>query len=294
MPIRLGVCSWSLQPEGADQLGALVREAGVGAVQLALDPLRTRAMAPVAVATALTGVGARILSGMVTMTGEDYTSLESIRATGGLVGDEYWLTNLRAAEANARLAADLGLPLVTFHAGFIPADRGDPSRALLLDRMRRIVAPFLGRKVRVGLETGQEDADTIIGFLMDLDRDGVGVNYDPANMLLYGNGDPVEALDLLADFVVQIHIRDALPSATPGVWGQEVAVGAGAVDWGALFDVVRTRALEVDLLIEREAGATRMADIKAAAALVRAYGMEAFSPAVSADRAGHVVPAAHR
>ena len=129
---------------------------------------------------------------------------------------------------------------------------------------------------------------------MDLDRDGVGVNYDPANLLLYGNGDPVEALDLLADFVVQIHIKDALPSATPGVRGQEVAVGAGAVDWGALFDVVRTRALEVDLLIEREAGATRMADIKAAAAMVRAYGMEAFSPTGSADRAGHVVPAAHR
>ena len=293
MTIRLGVCSWSLQPESADQLGGLLREAGLGAVQLALDPLRTRAMGPVAVANALTAVRARILSGMMAMAGEDYSSLESIRATGGLVPDQHWLANLAAADANARLASDLGLPLVTFHAGFIPPDGADPLRATVLDRVRRIAAPFLGRGVRVGLETGQEDADTLLGFLMDLDRDGVGVNYDPANMLLYGTGDPVEALDLLADFVVQVHIKDALPAATAGIWGQEVVAGAGAVDWGALFEVMRARGLDVDLLIEREAGATRMQDIKAAAALVRAYGMEAFEP-VGSDRAGHVIPTAHR
>lgn len=294
MTIRLGVCSWSLQPDSAEQLGARVREAGVGAVQLALDPLRTRTMGPVAVATALTAVRARILSGMMTMAGEDYTTLESIRATGGVLPDQHWLGNLAAADANARLASDLGLPLVTFHAGFIPPDATDPLRAKVLDRVRRIAAPFLGRGVRVGLETGQEDADTLLGFLMDLDREGIGVNYDPANMLLYGAGDPVEAIDLLAEFVLQVHIKDALPPATAGVWGQEVAAGSGLVDWGALFEVMRTRGLDVDLLVEREAGAARMLDIKAAVALVRAYGMEALEPPRSADRAGHVVPAAHR
>lgn len=267
---RLGVCSWSLGAEDAIGLAQQVREAGVGGVQLALDPIRIGTLAQAEVAVELARIGAVILSGMMAMAGEDYSTLESIRRTGGVGPDDTWERNLAAAEVNARITADLGLPLVTFHAGHLPGP-ADPGRPRILERIGRIAAPFLGRGIRVGLETGQEDPDTLLGVLLDLAQQRIGVNFDPGNMLLYGTGDPVEALDLLADHVLQLHIKDAVPATALGQWGTETPAGAGAVDWGALFDVVRGRGLKVDLVIERESGDRHLEDIRAAAAMVRAY-----------------------
>jgi sugar phosphate isomerase/epimerase len=72
--------------------------------------------------------------------------------------------------------------------------------------------------------------------------------------------------------VVQVHVKDAVPAAVAGTWGREVVAGTGAVDWPAFLAAVRALPREVDLVIEREAGPTREADIRAAAALVRAHG----------------------
>jgi sugar phosphate isomerase/epimerase len=127
---------------------------------------------------------------------------------------------------------------------------------------------FSAEGVRLGLETGQESAETLLAVLEELDVSTVGVNFDPANMLLYGMGDPVEALERLAHRVLQVHVKDALPTRMPGTWGSEVPAGEGAVDWGRFFDVLRAHALDVDLVIEREAGAQRVDDVRAARALV--------------------------
>jgi sugar phosphate isomerase/epimerase len=72
--------------------------------------------------------------------------------------------------------------------------------------------------------------------------------------------------------VVQVHVKDAVPTAVPGTWGREAVAGSGAVDWPAFLAAVRALPRAVDLVIEREAGPTREADIRAAAALVRAHG----------------------
>ncbi|HIA27537.1 MAG TPA: hypothetical protein EYN79_05370, partial [Planctomycetes bacterium] len=87
--------------------------------------------------------------------------------------------------------------------------------------------------VKLALETGQESAATLEGALEALGRSDVGVNFDPANMILYGMGNPVEALVRLAPRVAQIHIKDALASEVAGEWGSEVVVGTGEVDWQA-------------------------------------------------------------
>jgi sugar phosphate isomerase/epimerase len=100
----------------------------------------------------------------------------------------------------------------------------------------------------------------------------VGVNFDPANMILYGMGDPVAAIRTLAPHVVQVHVKDAVPTAVPGTWGREVVSGTGAVDWTAFLAAVRALPRVVDLVIEREAGPTREADIQSAVALLRALG----------------------
>lgn len=270
---RLGVCSWSLRPSSPRELAERVREVGLSAVQLTLDPIREGAGGVGGwdereTRRELDRAGIRVLSGMMTTIGEDYSTLETIRETGGIRPDRHWEANLANARAIAAIAQRMGLGLVTFHAGFLPHGAGrvgtaeTRERAIMLERLRTLADVFAERGVRLGLETGQESAATLLGALQDLRHANVGVNFDPANMILYGMGDPVASLRALARHVVQIHLKDAVATRNPGTWGAEVAVGDGEVDWPAFFGVVGSEMLDVDLVLEREAGESRVADVR--------------------------------
>lgn len=275
-PHRLGVCSWSLQPSDPEELVTGLRRIGVAAVQLALDPLRDGTWDLDATRRALGSAGIEIVSGMMGMEGEDYSTLETIRVTGGVRPDEHWETNRAAAAENARIARELGLDLVTLHAGFIPHEEldgraEDPLRTTMIERLRVIVDTFAEQGVRVGFETGQETAATLVDALNALGRPEAGVNFDPANMILYGMGDPVAALERLAPRVVQLHIKDARATTEPGTWGEEVTVGTGEVPWDEFFAIVKGSISGVNLCIEREAGDDRVADMQRARELVEGY-----------------------
>lgn len=267
---HLGVCSWSLRPAGPAQLVEAIHACRLHAVQLALDPIRTGLWPLDETRRRLEDAGIRILSGMMAMKGEDYSTLESIRATGGVRPDSTWPDNLDAAHANADLAARLGLHLVTFHAGFLPHEPRDPLRVVMIDRLHRLADVFARRGVRVAFETGQESAQTLLGVLTQL-QGRCGVNFDPANMVLYGMGDPVEALRTLGPHVLQVHVKDATPSPVPGRWGTETVVGLGAVDWPSFFSVLRQVAPDANLVIEREAGPSRVDDVRHAVAFVESF-----------------------
>jgi sugar phosphate isomerase/epimerase len=254
------------------ELARDVLSCGVDAVQIALDPIRTRIWTLAEVQAALAANHLKLLSGMMGTKAEGYSTLDTIRATGGLRPDEYWEENLAAAHANAELAANLGLSLVTLHAGFLPHDAHDPLRAIMIERLRRIIGVFATKGISVAFETGQEDAETLLAVLHELRAERPGVNFDPANMILYGMGEPVAALRQLAPHVLQVHIKDATPSARPGEWGQEVPVGSGAVNWQAFFDTLAELKPMTNLVIEREAGEARIADIKAARKVIMQVG----------------------
>jgi sugar phosphate isomerase/epimerase len=244
---------------------------GVDSVQLHLDPLRTGAWSEAETIQELARANIEIRSGMMSMEGEDYSTLESIRRTGGVRPTSTWAANRAAAKANAKLARRLKLDLVTLHAGFMPHDRLDPEREILVGRLRDFVDIFSAHGVRVGFETGQESAATLHEVLTDLGRASAGVNFDPANMILYGMGDPVAALRSLGEHVLQIHVKDAIATKTPGTWGEEVCAGTGQVDWKAFFSVVREQNLRVDWMIEREAGGKRLDDMRAARKLLEQF-----------------------
>ncbi len=257
----LGICSWSLQPKNLRELIEKTALVGVSGVQLALEPIRSDPKAWAGAGEELAAAGIKVLSGMFEPAGEDYSTPQTIRDTGGLVPDSTWEENLsRAAEA-ARIAADLGLEVVSFHAGFLPED----DRAVVVERVKRIADVF-GEACSGGvlLETGQETAETLDVFLRALDRPDLGVNFDPANLLLYNTGDPVPALRRLLPRVRQVHLKDARRPTTPGCWGEEVVVGAGEVDWPAFLKVLADSGFTGPLVVEREAGADRIGDIRAA------------------------------
>ncbi len=134
--------------------------------------------------------------------------------------------------------------------------------------MRQIADCFSKHGLKLGFETGQEDAQTLGVFLDRLERDNVGVNFDPANMILYDMGDPIEALRALMPRVMQVHLKDANRTTTPGAWGEEVVVGTGQVDWPAFFGALQEAGYADDLCIEREAGTSRVEDITAARTFV--------------------------
>jgi len=270
MPLthRLGVCSWSVQATGPADLASRLSRVGVDCCQLHLDPLREGRWDLSETRDALRSAGIAIRSGMMSTHGEDYSTLDSIRVTGGLRPTAHWATNLAIAKGDAEIARALGLSLVSFHAGFLPHDRTDPERVVLLERLRQVVDVFADHGVVIAFETGQETAETLVHALAELDRPSSGVNFDPANMLLYGMGDPVDSLRRLTSRVRQVHVKDAKRTKVPGTWGEEVPVGTGEVDWPAFFGVIADKHLAVDLMIEREAGNQRLEDIATARALV--------------------------
>ncbi|HWX19526.1 MAG TPA: sugar phosphate isomerase/epimerase family protein [Candidatus Binatia bacterium] len=265
---RLAVCSWSLHPASPGELVARLEGTGIRRVQLALDPLRESPEVWGRTGEMLQQKGITIVSGMFGCIGEDYSTLETIRVTGGIAPDATWEQNWKNIQATAVLAEQLGLKLVTLHAGFLPHESRAPNFARMLRRLTEVADIFSAAKIALGLETGQETAPVLVELLQNLKRPNVGVNFDPANMLLYGKGNPIEALRLLGPWIRQVHIKDAVRAKTPGTWGQEVPVGTGEVDWRAFFATLKELKFTGDCVIEREAGNQRLGDIRQAREVV--------------------------
>ena len=275
-PERLGLCSWSMRPRDAGHMAAIMEELGVRKLQLGLVPHRDDAGLVDGVPEALARIGARVVSGMFGTVGEDYTTMETIRRTGGIVPDQHWEANQQVARKAAAKARELGLPLVSFHAGFLPHDMESAGFRKLADRIEVVAGIFGDQGIDLLFETGQETADDLWSFFDHLEARGVsnlGVNFDPANMILYDKGDPIEALRRLLPRVRSIHVKDAVRTVTPGEWGAEAVVGEGQVDWPAFIRTLAEGGYTGDLLVEREWGEDRVGDArKAIEAIARAMG----------------------
>jgi sugar phosphate isomerase/epimerase len=260
-PWPIGVCTWSLRTdvEGvATALGTL----GVDRVNLALKP--AVADGGEAYLEAVRRQRWTISATTIGFPQENYTSLETIRATGGILPDEHWPENRRRVERAAEITAQLGVPWLTMHAGFLESD--DPALARRLrDRLVCLADAAGARGLGLLLETGQETAECLASLLEELHHPALGVNFDPANMILYGKGDPVAALGRLGPWIKHIHVKDARRTARPGTWGSEVPWGDGEVGDAAFLRALKAIRFTGTLSIEREAGDNRLGDIQLAA-----------------------------
>ena len=261
---QIGVCSWSLQATGPQDLAEKVNALGLKKVQLGLTPHRDDPGTWEGTQEILAESGISIVSGMFSTLGEDYSSPAAIRETGGIVPDQHWEGNQELAKAAATLAQQLGLKLVSTHAGFLPHEPSDPSFAKLSGRVVTLAKMYADIGGYLLLESGQETADTLLAFLEEmvkLGADNVTVNFDPANMLLYDMDDPIEALRKLVPHVQQVHVKDGKRPAVKGDWGEEVVVGTGQVDLEAFVRILAEADYEGDYIFEREAGDDRVGDI---------------------------------
>ncbi len=264
----IGVCNWSLKPSSAQDLIAVLDELSLDHLQLALPSLlKLDESARQAELDAYASADIAITAGMVGFEGENYGTIGSIRKTGGLVPSDLWPARRALAIAAGELASKIGIDRISLHLGFIPPGN-DPTYATLLDRAREIARAWAAHDIDLLFETGQERASDLLTFLNDLNTKNVGVNFDPANMILYGAGDPVEAVGMLGRHIRHVHVKDAIASPRPGVeWGREVPFGEGEVDGTAFFRALIDAGYEGPLTIECEIhAADRLANVKTAIA----------------------------
>lgn len=263
----IGVCSWSLKPTSAEQLVAAMDELQLDHLQLALSPLLAL---PVdqqdAYINKLNEAEIAITAGMIGFPGENYGSIALIRGTGGLVPSDQWTARRQRSLDAGNLAKRIGIELISLHLGFIPPS-SDQTYVSLIGRVREIAGAYAELGIGLLFETGQERASALLMFLNDLNVKNIGVNFDPANMILYGSGDPTEAVQTLGRHIQHVHIKDATASNSPGIeWGREVAFGTGDIDHTAFLRALIDVGYDGPLIIEREAGETRIADVKTAIA----------------------------
>ncbi|MDA0839097.1 MAG: sugar phosphate isomerase/epimerase [Planctomycetota bacterium] len=270
-PEQIGICSWSTHAKGPDELIERLDQIGLKNVQLALNGLLDADSPWQDIQAKMSAKGFNIVSGMFGTIGEDYSTVETIRRTGGVVPDETWEGNWKIVQGVAKVAHELGLELVSTHAGFLPHDDSDPNFQKLVDRISQIAVEFSNYGLSLLFETGQETAETLTHFIEALIANGsanVGVNFDPANMILYDMGEPVESLRALMPHVQQIHIKDGIRTTVKGEWGKEVPIGDGEVDWNAFLGVLAVHDYTGNMVIEREAGEDRVGDVRTAIARI--------------------------
>jgi sugar phosphate isomerase/epimerase len=186
--------------------------------------------------------------------GESYADIPTVQQTVGFIPP----ATREVREARTRqvvdLAAELGVAAFACHIGFVPDDHKDPDYVAVRDIVRRICDYTAARGMLCSLETGQEPAHSLKSFIEDVGRDNLRINFDPANLILYGTGDPIEALDVLAPWVASVHVKDGIwpPKDQPGRFGTEMPLGEGAVGMERFIAKLKEIGYRGPLTIERE------------------------------------------
>jgi len=146
----------------------------------------------------------------------------------------------------------IGVDSVSAHMGFIPEDENDPTYTSLIDPLRGFALHCEDNGQVLAFETGQERAPTLLRTLKAVGTDNIGVNFDPANLLMYGKDDPVKAMDLLGPMVMGFHAKDGKRPTEPGKLGPETPIGQGDVDFPTLLEQLKSFGYTGAVTIERE------------------------------------------
>ncbi len=185
--------------------------------------------------------------------GESYSDIPTVEQTVGLVPANTRDSRLIEMFEISDFATHLNCDVVALHLGFVPHDTTDSSYRGIVECTQLLCNHCRSNSQNLHLETGQETAADLIQFIDDVACDNLFVNFDPANMILYGTGEPIQALQLLGDRVHSVHCKDATWAENPGrEWGQEMPLGQGDVGMHSYLETLRKIGYEGPLTIERE------------------------------------------
>lgn len=184
------------------------------------------------------------------------------QTTLGLVPEQYRAQRERELLLGSDFGAWLGVGQIATHAGFLPEDPNSPTYAAVVASLQRIVARCKQNGQYFLFETGQETPVTLLRTMQDIGMDNVGVNLDPANLIMYGKANPVDALRTIGSYVRDVHAKDGCYPTDGRELGRETPLGEGRVDFPALIAGLRALGYDGHITIEREiSGQQQIEDI---------------------------------
>ena len=183
--------------------------------------------------------------------------------TIGLVPPETRAARIVRLKEASDFAERCGIPAVQTHCGFIPENPNDPVYRELIVAAREVAGYCQHHGQNFRYETGQETPITLIRAIHDVGLENQGVNFDLANLILYGKANPMDAIELLAPFIQGIHAKDGLWPTNPRELGQEVPIGKGKVDFVRIISRLKELNYRGALTIEREiSGPKQLEDVR--------------------------------
>ena len=175
--------------------------------------------------------------------------------TLGLVPPETREDRKKTLLAGIDFAATLGVKYIVTHAGFIPENPYDENYLPTIEAIKEIALKGKEKGISFLFETGQETPVTLLRAIEDIGLDNLGINLDPANLILYGKANPIDALDIIGKYVKGVHAKDGLYPTDGKNLGKEVKVGLGKVNFKEfLRKLIIEYNYDYDLTIEREIG----------------------------------------
>lgn len=205
--------------------------------------------------SALDAAGMTLVTVFAAYDGENYADIPAVARTVGFVPPGTRAERLKRTLAVSDFAAQLGVRSIACHVGFVPEDAADPDYLAVRAVVRDVCDHAARHGQSFALETGQEPAEVLLAFIRDVDRANLRINFDPANLILYGTGEPIAALEVLAPLVISVHCKDGdWPVAgVPGALGVERALGKGSVGIPRFVETLRKAGFSGPLNVEREA-----------------------------------------
>jgi sugar phosphate isomerase/epimerase len=189
--------------------------------------------------------------------------------TIGLVPRDVRAARIARMKEVSDFAKKVGIPAVQSHCGFIPENPNDPLYQETVEAVRTVAAYCKANGQNFRCETGQETPVTLVRAIRDVGLDNLGVNFDAANLILYGKANPVDAVEILAPYIQGVHAKDGLYPTSPERLGAEVPIGQGKVNFPLLIEQLKRIGYKNPLTIEREIrGEKQTADILAAKAFL--------------------------
>ena len=247
---------------GPDAALATVHNLGLPTCQLHVGPASPDLAGPIRDAIAKYGVEVTAL--MTLGEGKMEWDLRNGPETIGLVPRSTRQGRIDALKRASDLGKACGVKAVHTHCGFIPERADDPLYAETLKAIGDVASHCRANGQLFLCETGQETPIVLLRVIDDLKLDNIAVNLDVANLILYGKGEPVGALDVLGKHVRGLHAKDGLYPTDPYGLGQEVAIGKGRVRFPEVIRKLAELSYAGPITIEREiSGPQQQADIRA-------------------------------
>lgn len=185
--------------------------------------------------------------------------------TLGLVPPEYRAERVAALKSWADFASWIGAPAIITHCGFIPENITDANFQPVVDAIKDVALYCKKLGLEFWFETGQETPIVLLRTIERVGTGNLGINLDPANLICYGKGNPVDSLDVLGKFVRNIHVKDGVYPVNGDALGHETPIGEGRVNFPAFMRRLKEVGFDGDLIIEREiSGDQQIRDIRKA------------------------------